>query len=231
MDGMTAAGAVLEIADLLVGHSGVPVCGTITATVDAGEILGVVGFNGAGKSTAARTIAGKQPPLEGEVRVHGLPANDDAIPFRREVAALFDEDVFFSSLSLREHLQLVARGHSVPDADAAVDGELDFFELKERSDSVPAAVSSGQRRRLLLASALIRPSSLLILDEPEQRLDPAMRERLGRRIKSYADDGGTVLLVTHDPALLMATAGRCLLIGDEVRDIEPGRAAAEIAGR
>lgn len=228
---MTAAVPVLEIADLLVGYSGVPVCGTITSRVDAGEILGVVGFNGAGKSTAARTIAGKQPPLEGEVRVHGLPANEDAIPFRREVAALFDEDAFFPSLSLREHLQLVARGHSVPDADAAVDGELDFFELKERSDSVPAAVSSGQRRRLLLASALIRPSSLLLLDEPEQRLDPAMRERLGRRIKRYADDGGTVLLVTHDPALLMATAGRCLLIDAEVAEIAPARAAAEIAGR
>ena len=228
---MTAAVPVLEIADLLVGYSGVPVCGTITARVDAGEILGVVGFNGAGKSTAARTIAGKQPPLEGKVRVHGLPANEDAIPFRREVAALFDEDAFFPSLSLREHLQLVARGHSVPDADADVDGELDFFELKERSNSVPAAVSSGQRRRLLLASTLIRPSSLLILDEPEQRLDPAMRERLGRRIKRYADDGGTVLLVTHDPALLLATAERCLLIDDEAWEIEPGRAAAEIAGR
>ncbi|MET4059414.1 ABC-type Na+ transport system ATPase subunit NatA [Arthrobacter sp. UYP6] len=137
---------------------------------DAGEFLGVVGFNGAGKSTAARTIAGKQQMLDGEFRVHGLPVNEDAIPFRRQVAALFDEDAFFPSLSLREPLQLVARGHSVPDPDVAVDAELDFFALQERADAVPASVSSGQRRRLLLASALIRPSSLLILDEPEQRV-------------------------------------------------------------
>ena len=169
--------------------------------------------------------------LDGEVRVHGLPVNEDAIPFRRQVAALFDEDAFFPSLSLREHLQLVARGHSVPDPDAAVDAELEFFALQERADAVPASVSSGQRRRLLLASALIRPSSLLILDEPEQRLDPAMRERVGERIQAYADDGGTVLLVTHDPALLLATAQRCLLIDDDVREIAPERAAAEIAGR
>lgn len=144
--------------------------------------------------------------LDGEVRVHGLPVNEDAVPFRRHVAALFDEDAFFPSLSLPEHLQLVARGHSVPDPDAAVDAELDFFTLQERADAVPASVSSGQRRRLLLASALIRPSSLLILDEPEQRLDPAMRERVGERIQTYADDGGTVLLVTHDPALLLDSA-------------------------
>lgn len=228
---MTAAGAVLEISDLSVGYGGAPVCGSITAAAGAGEVLGVVGFNGAGKSTAARTIAGKQPMLDGEVRVHGLPVNEDGIPFRRQVAALFDEDAFFPSLSLREHLQLVARGHSVPDPDAAVEAELEFFSLVDRADAVPAAVSSGQRRRLLLASALIRPSSLLILDEPEQRLDPVMRERLGKRIKAYAAEGGTVLLVTHDPALLLATADRCLLIDDDVREIAPERAAAEIAGR
>ncbi|MCC9196940.1 ABC transporter ATP-binding protein [Arthrobacter sp. zg-Y820] len=228
---MTAAGAVLEISDLSVGYGGTPVCGPITARAEAGEILGMVGFNGAGKSTAARTIAGKQAMLGGEVRVHGLPVYEDGIPFRRQVAALFDEDAFFPSLSVREHLQLVARGHSLPDPDAAVDAELEYFALGERADAVPAAVSSGQRRRLLLASALIRPSSLLILDEPEQRLDPAMRERLGTRIKTYADDGGTVLLVTHDPALLLATAGRCLLIDDDVREIAPEQAAAEIAGR
>lgn len=228
---MTSVGAVLEIADLSVGYGGTPVCGRITARAEPGEVLGVVGFNGAGKSTAARTIAGKQPMLDGDVRVLGLPVNEDAIPFRRQVAALFDEDAFFPSLSLREHLQLVARGHSVPDPDVAVDAELDFFALQERANAVPASVSSGQRRRLLLASALIRPSSLLILDEPEQRLDPVMRERLGERINAYADGGGTVLLVTHDPALLLATADRCLLIDDDVREIAPDRAAAEIAGR
>ncbi|WP_231704992.1 ABC transporter ATP-binding protein [Arthrobacter gengyunqii] len=228
---MTSVGAVLEISELSVGYGGAPVCGPITARAEAGEILGVVGFNGAGKSTAARTIAGKQPMLDGEVRVHGLPVNEDALPFRRQVASLFDEDAFFPSLSLREHLQLVARGHSVPDPDKAVNAELDFFALQERADAVPASVSSGQRRRLLLASALIRPSSLLILDEPEQRLDPVMRERLGERITAYADGGGTVLLVTHDPALLLATADRCLLIDDDVREIAPDRAASEIAGR
>ena len=58
-----------------------------------------------------------------------------------------------------------------------------------------------------------------------------MRERVGERIQAYADDAGTVLRVTHDPALLLATAQRCLLIDDDVREIAPERAAAEIAGR
>ena len=228
---MTAPGAVLEMTDLSVGYGGTPVCGPITAAVRQGEILGVVGFNGAGKSTAARTIAGKQPMLDGEVLVHGLPVDEDGIPFRRQVAALFDEDAFFPALSIREHLQLIARGHAVPEPDAAVDAELDFFALQDRADAVPSAVSSGQRRRLLLASALIRPSSLLILDEPEQRLDPVMRGLVGSRIKDYAAAGGAVLLITHDPALLVTAAERCLLIADNVQHIPAARAAAEIAGR
>ncbi|WAP50634.1 ATP-binding cassette domain-containing protein [Arthrobacter sp. ATA002] len=127
---MTSVGAVLEISNLSVGYGGTAVCGPITARAEAGEILGVVGFNGAGKSTAARTIAGKQPMIDGEVRVHGLPVNEDALSFRRQVAALFDEDAFFPSLSVREHLQLVARGHSVPNPDSAVDAELDFLPCR-----------------------------------------------------------------------------------------------------
>lgn len=140
-------GAVLDLFNLSVGYGGKPMCGPIMALVDAGEILGVVGFNAAGKSTA-RTVASKQPMVDGEVRVCGLPVNEDAIPYRRSEAALSDKDAFSHFLSLREHLQPVVRGHSVPDPDA-----------------VPASVCSGQRRRLVPASALIRPSSLLILNE------------------------------------------------------------------
>jgi ABC-type multidrug transport system ATPase subunit len=117
----------------------------------------------------------------------------DAVLFRRQVAAVFDEDVFFPSLTVREHLLLVARGHSLSTPDDAVDAELSFFGLAERSHAVPDALSSGQRRRLLLAAAFIRPSSLMILDEPEQRLDPVMRDALAQHIQQLADAGTTVV--------------------------------------
>lgn len=171
-------GDVLEAERLVVGYAGAPVCGEVSFGVAAGKVLAVVGFNGAGKSTVVRTLAGRQNPLAGDVRVNGLPLMPDAVWFRRNVAAVFDEDVFFPSLTVREHLLLVARGHSLNSPDEAVEAELSFFGLTERSNVVPDALSSGQRRRLLLAAAFIRPSSLLILDEPEQRLDPVMRDAL-----------------------------------------------------
>lgn len=227
---MTDRGTVLEAERLLVGYAGAPVCGEISVTVQPGDVLGVVGFNGAGKSTAARTFAGRQIPISGDVKVHGLLVNPDAVPFRREVSAVFDEDLFFPSLTVREHLLLIARGHSLPEPEALVEQELRFFGLQERADAVPEALSSGQRRRTLLAAGLMRPASLLILDEPEQRLDPVMREALGQRIRRIADDGCAVILVTHDPKLLTATASSCLVIDDEVTLSAPDMAASIIAG-
>ncbi|WP_091464170.1 ABC transporter ATP-binding protein [Paenarthrobacter nitroguajacolicus] len=223
-------GTVLEAEGLLVGYAGAPVCGEVSASVDAGEVLGIVGVNGAGKSTVARTIAGRQASLSGDVKVHGLLIDPDAVPFRRQVSAVFDDDLFFPSLTVREHLLLIARGHSLDDPEARVEEELEFFGLQGRAHAIPDALSSGQRRRLLLAAGLIRPSSLLILDEPEQRLDPRMRVALGERIADHAKDGGAVVLVTHDPQLLLATASTCLVIDEEVREFDPEQGASIIAG-
>ena len=223
-------GTVLEAEGLLVGYAGAPVCGEVSASVDAGEVLGIVGVNGAGKSTVARTIAGRQASLAGDVKVHGLLIDPDAVPFRRQVSAVFDDDLFFPSLTVREHLLLIARGHSLDDPEARVEEELEFFGLLGRAHAIPDALSSGQRRRLLLAAGLIRPSSLLILDEPEQRLDPRMRVAVGERIADHARDGGAVVLVTHDPQMLLATASTCLVIDEEVREFKPEQGASIIAG-
>ncbi|MGF4044236.1 ABC transporter ATP-binding protein [Paenarthrobacter nitroguajacolicus] len=223
-------GTVLEAEGLLVGYAGAPVCGEVSASVDAGEVLGIVGVNGAGKSTVARTIAGRQASLSGDVKVHGLLIDPDAVPFRRQVSAVFDDDLFFPSLTVREHLLLIARGHSLDDPEARVEEELEFFGLQGRAHAIPDALSSGQRRRLLLAAGLIRPSSLLILDEPEQRLDPRMRVAIGERIADHAKGGGAVVLVTHDPQLLLATASTCLVIDEEVREFDPEQGASIIAG-
>lgn len=223
-------GTVLEAEGLLVGYAGAPVCGEVTASVDAGEVLGIVGDNGAGKSTVARTLVGRQASLAGEVKVHGLLIDPDAVPFRRQVSAVFDDDLFFPSLTVREHLLLIARGHSLDAPEERVEEELAFFGLAGRSHAIPDALSSGQRRRLLLAAGLIRPSSLLVLDEPEQRLDPRMRIALGQRITAHAKNGGAVVLVTHDPQMLLATASTCLVIDEEVREFDPEQGASIIAG-
>ncbi|GGC90344.1 ABC transporter ATP-binding protein [Tersicoccus solisilvae] len=225
-----SAPAVLSARDLRCGYGATPVCGPVTTSVAPGEVLGIVGFNGAGKSTVVRTMIGRQPPLDGECRFRDLLVDDRAASFRAAVSCVFDEDAFFPSLTAAEHLELVARGHGVPEPVQAVRRELDAFGITAVADALPTELSSGQRRRLLLAAGFIRPAELLVLDEPEQRLDPVMRELMGDRIRARAAGGCAVVVVTHAPDLLLATASTCLVIADEVRRVPVAEGAALISG-
>lgn len=175
-----------------------------------------------------RTMVGAQPPLDGDTRVNSRFPDSRSALYRRFVSVVSDGDAFFRSLSVEEHLSLVANGHGVAKAESAVEEELEYFDLQSARDALPDSLSSGQRRRLILAAALIRPASLLVLDEPEQRLDPVMRERLGVRLRSIADAGTAILLVTHDAGVLQQAADRCLLMGEPIMETTPAEGAAAI---
>ena len=220
---------LLAAADLSVGYGGEPVCAPVTLEVAAGSAVGLVGPNGAGKSTVLQTMVGLLPPLAGTVSFAGQPVDERSAEFRRAVAGVLDDDAFFPSLTGAEHLLLTARAHGVADAEAVVAAELDAFGLGDRAGALPSALSSGQRRRLALAGALVRPAQVLVLDEPERRLDTAMRRTLADRLAALVADGGTVLFATHDPALLATLADVVLVVGDdECRLVAAEDAVAEL---
>ncbi|WP_432488855.1 ABC transporter ATP-binding protein [Kineococcus sp. SYSU DK018] len=206
-------GALLELDRLVVGY-GRPVCAPVSVRVAAGEAVCLVGANGAGKSTVLRAVAGLLEPLAGEVRLRGEPVDERRAAFRRQVASVFDEDAWFGELSVAEHLELVARGHGVRDVQAVVDAELAAQRLTGAADQLPVSLSSGQKRRLLLAAALVRPRALLLLDEPEQRLDPPGREALAQRLTDERDAGTALLVATHDVVLLRRLADRAVVVDD-----------------
>jgi ABC-type multidrug transport system ATPase subunit len=205
--------AILEAGELSVGHGGDPVCAPVTLSVAAGSAVALVGPNGAGKSTVLQTMVGLLPPLGGTVRFAGVPVDERAADFRRAVAGVLDDDAFFPSLTGAEHLLLTARAHGVADAERVVAAELDVFGLTDRADALPPALSSGQRRRLALAGALVRPARLLVLDEPERRLDTGMRRALADRLAALVRAGATVLFASHDPDFVRTLADRVVLIG------------------
>ncbi|WP_432537852.1 ABC transporter ATP-binding protein [Kineococcus arenarius] len=217
--------ALLELDRLVVGY-GRPVCAPVSVRVAAGEAVCLVGANGAGKSTVLRAVAGLLEPIAGRVRLRGEPVDERRAAFRREVASVFDEDAWFGELSVAEHLELVARGHGVRDAEAVVDAELERQRLTGAADQLPASLSSGQKRRLLLAAALVRPRALLLLDEPEQRLDPPGRRALAERLAAERDAGTALLVATHDVVLLRRLADRAVVVDDA----PAGGAAAQGVG-
>lgn len=219
---------LLSARGLGVGYHGVAVCAPISLDLAEGRILAVVGANGTGKSTLLRTLLGYENPIGGRVSLLGERPDPRSRRQRAAVAAVLGEDAFFPSLSVTEHLQLTAAGHGVTGAREIVAGLVEDLGLTSRADALPTELSSGQRRRVLLASAFVRPRSLLVLDEPEQRLDAGMRRKVAEWLTEEAGEGGAVLLATHDP-VLAAIAHEALVIDvDRVRTTGPDEAVAAI---
>ncbi|MCZ7440064.1 ABC transporter ATP-binding protein [Micromonospora sp. WMMC241] len=176
-----------------------------------GRLAVVVGPNGSGKTTLLRCVVGADRPDDGEVLVRGRRCYETDPEMRALLAAALDDIDFFPDLSVAEHLELVAYAHGGVGATVAeVIAELG---LERARDQLPATLSSGQRRRLALASCFVRPRRLLVLDEPEQRLDARGREWLADRLLREKADGTAVLMATHDAELAAAVADDRIEIG------------------
>jgi len=182
--------------------------------LEAGTAVALTGRNGAGKSTFLRCVTGVDAPTEGTVLLDGEPLDERSSRVRSAMAVVMDDLDFFPDLSVVEHLDLFAKAHRVGDAESLVDEVLTEVGLLAQAGQLPGTLSSGQRRRLALASAFVRPRRLLVLDEPEQRLDAAGLEWLAGRLLDEKAHGLGVLLASHDPGLVEAVADHVLDLGD-----------------
>ena len=186
--------------------------------VHAGEAVALTGRNGAGKSTVLRCIVGADRPTEGTVEVLGTRMNETNADIRRTVATVIDDLDFFPDLSVVEHLDLLARAHGVPDPETSVDAILEEVQLVPQSGQLPGTLSSGQRRRLALATAFVRPRKLLILDEPEQRLDVEGVAWLADRLVAERQRGLAIVMASHEPHLVASVATRTVLLSGPRRE-------------
>lgn len=183
-------------------------------TVAPGERVALLGSNGSGKSTLLRIACGRDRPTTGTVTFDGAPMSEDDIRVRARVAVVGDALSSYPDLTVRQHLELVAVAHAVPEPDARIAELLRAHALSEHADAVPGTLSSGQTQAMLLAAALLRPRDLLLLDEPEQRLDHRARERLAALIRGEGERGTAVLFATHHRELARACAHRALLLDE-----------------
>ncbi|MFE0761664.1 ABC transporter ATP-binding protein [Streptomyces smyrnaeus] len=182
--------------------------------VRPGTCTALFGHNGSGKSTLLRLACGRDRPTTGTALFDGRPVDEDDPQVRARVAVAGDTAGFYPDLTVREHLELITVAHGVADADMWIDQVLADRRLAGHADQLPSALSSGQTQALQLAAALVRPRDLLVLDEPEQRLDPASRTRLGELLRGETRDGVAVLLATHQAELVHAVADHVLVLED-----------------
>lgn len=201
--------------------------------VGAGTCVALVGHNGCGKTTAVRTIAGLLEPSAGTVEVCGACMHDErgAPGARREMAVVPDAPVLYGDLTVAEHLRLVATAHGV--ADAGLGGRIDRLlarlDLGSRRDALPRELSRGMRQKAQLACALIRPFSVLLLDEPVVGLDSAGQRALREVLAEAKGRGAAIVLTTHQLGFARGVADRGMLLEDG-QVIEEGGYEAVVRG-
>ena len=166
------------------------------------------GPNGCGKTTMLRILAGTLPPSEGEATLDGSPVDERHDLTRTAIAALIGAPATYRDLTLVDHLVLIDStwGHVGESADDRAEEILELLEINHQEERFPHELSSGQQQLFHLAMVLVRPSSILILDEPEQRLDPDKRDLLTRILLDRRADGSSLLIACHDPAMTAALA-------------------------
>ncbi|MEO6142850.1 MAG: ABC transporter ATP-binding protein [Dermatophilaceae bacterium] len=166
------------------------------------------GPNGSGKTTLLRILAGTMAPSEGEATLDGSPVDERDDSTRTAIAALVGAPATYRDLTLVDHLVLIGStwGQVGKLVASRSDEILELLEIDHLAERFPHELSSGQQQLFHLSMVFVRPSSILILDEPEQRLDPDKRELLTRILLDRKADGTGLLIACHDPAMTEALA-------------------------
>ncbi|MEI2827773.1 MAG: ABC transporter ATP-binding protein [Dermatophilaceae bacterium] len=184
--------------------------------VSRGECVVLRGPNGSGKTTLLRILAGMMTPSEGTVTINGRPVDERDRATRDAVAALVGAPTAYRDLTLGDHLVLIDAtwGRDPQTCADRVLEQLDALEISHLATRFPHELSSGQQQLFHLALVLIRPARVLLLDEPEQRLDTHKRNLLTELLTARAESGTALVVACHDPDMTEA-------LGDYVLDFEP----------
>jgi phospholipid/cholesterol/gamma-HCH transport system ATP-binding protein len=220
---MDRTDVLISVHDLVVGFGEQTVLDHLALDVRRGEILGVVGASGSGKSVLLRTIIGLLPKRQGSIVVAGPDpaggAAENGSPAARHWGILFQQGALFSSLTVRQNIEFPLRENLELSAvllDELATAKLEMVGLDARDgDKYPAEISGGMTKRVALARALALDPDLVFLDEPTSGLDPIAAADFDALIKTLQQTLGlTVFMVTHDLDSLNEVCDRIAVVAD-----------------
>jgi len=191
--------AVIDIEGLAKRYGDFAAVRDLTLSIGRGEVFGFLGPNGAGKTTTIRMLMGILVPSAGRARIDGLDCHRDGAEVKRRVGYLPDAPAFYDFLRGREILQFVAEMHGLPRPEAArrTDALLQEQGLADAAEEFASNYSTGMKKKLGLACALVHDPPVLILDEPTNGLDPRAQRDVQERLRAASAAGKTVFLSTH----------------------------------
>jgi ABC-2 type transport system ATP-binding protein len=193
-----SAAQVLEVVDLAKSYGPTSVIEGLTLAVGGGVVVALVGPNGSGKSTLLECLAGAVSFDRGLVRVLGRLSDPSSAAHWKAVYGVLDDFTWLPDLTVADHLMLMS-----PDGDERRVAEaLQRFGVGRFGGRDPSSLSAGQRQRVALATALVRPWHVLLLDEPERHLDQAGVQVLARELVAMATTQRCVVLASHSGDLV-----------------------------
>lgn len=214
---------VLEINQLTGGYSKEPVIHDISFNIKSGEIIGLIGLNGAGKSTTIKHILGLLRPHSGNIKVMDTAIETDVEAYRKHMGYIPEAPILYEELTLREHINMTAMAYGLTpkEVESRKGPLLKRFRLEDKEDTFPSHFSKGMKQKVMLICAFIVEPDLYIIDEPFLGLDPLGIESLIELMISERDKNRSILMSTH----ILATAERYCdryIIIDQGRKIADG---------
>ena len=207
--------SLLHIKDLKVSYGGIEALKGISLDVEKGQIVALIGANGAGKSTTLNTIAGLLKPREGSITFDGknITGMNASKMVYNGMALCPEGRRIFQQMTVRENLEM--GGFSRPNAE--IDGSMEdvfsrFPRLREREKQIAGTLSGGEQQMLAMARALMSRPKLLMLDEPSMGLAPILVEQIFEIIKELHGSGTTILLVEQNAQMALSVADRAYVM-------------------
>lgn len=198
--------------------------------LEQGEIMGLIGASGSGKSTILRLIAGLEVPESGRITINGTCMLDQAIcvpPERRGVGMVFQDYALFPHLTVSANILFGLNRLRRKDRLARLEEMLELVQLEPFAKRYPHELSGGQQQRVALARALAPQPALLLMDEPFSNLDAALKSSIRQELRAILQASGmTCLFVSHDAEDIAAICDRSVCVDKEQMQAEGGQQAA-----
>ena len=190
---------MLEIKNLTGGYVHVPVLKDVSFTVESGKLVGLIGLNGAGKSTTINEIIGLLTPHSGEINIDGLTLRANPREYRQQIGYIPETPSLYEELTLREHIETVAMAYGIEQEQAfkRVEPLLKMFRLDQKLDWFPVHFSKGMKQKVMIICAFVVDPSLFIVDEPFLGLDPLAISDLIQLLDEEKKKGKSILMSTH----------------------------------
>lgn len=195
---------VLELQSVTGGYTRKPVIHDLSFTIEPGELVGLIGLNGAGKSTTIKHIIGIMTPQKGEILLNGVSIKDNMDQYRSSFSYIPETPVLYDELTLKEHLELTAMAYGIEleTMEERVAPILKEFRMEKRLNWFPSHFSKGMRQKVMIMCAFLVNPSLYIIDEPFLGLDPLAIQSLLDQMDEKKKEGASILMSTH----VLATA-------------------------